>query len=470
MKKLIIKESGIQNINKIAEKYKKAKIYFHQDLDGVTTAIAMREYLAKYGIKTVDCEVTQYGSKEWAIKTPKSDDVAAVLVDFAHGKPMFVIHTDHHDSQAGVEKETAKNFRPSRSNAETMSQIVSPRDLFPNEDILLISTVDSANFASQDISVDEVINYLFRLDKEASLQKNKMAMGFVCNKLLLAFKNRPGFLEELVMKSTPSLLNILHNIKNIMIQKRLTPVEKLQQNKDSYIKQMANSPTVKVMGNIIVQWGGGDMYLPGSYDRYTPFENNPEADFIVIAWGDIGMVQSSCNPYKKDRALKGVNLGDIKDKVLSRWESQLKSKYVSLSTLKWMSENSREFNEESVGFTFKDFVAIYGEEFKTIEDGRELLINIGNAMTKPYTSMSNKEKELMENVNITAWDIIDKNSGGHKCITNISGLNYLGKDLQRPGDSNQSYVKDIDNESTKKFTMMIQQEFVKILQNEINQS
>jgi len=77
MKKLIIKESGIQNINKIAEKYKKAKIYFHQDLDGVTTAIAMREYLAKYGIKTVDCEVTQYGSKEWAIKTPKSDDVAA---------------------------------------------------------------------------------------------------------------------------------------------------------------------------------------------------------------------------------------------------------------------------------------------------------------------------------------------------------------------------------------------------------
>ena len=233
---------------------------------------------------------------------------------------------------------------------------------------------------------------------------------------------------------------------------------------------MDKSPTVKIMGNIIVQWGGGDMFLPGSYDRYTPFKNNPEADFIVIAWGDIGMVQSSCNPYKKDRALKGIDLGKIKDKVLSRWESQLKSKYVSLSTLKWMSENSREFNEESVGFTFKDFVAIYGEEFKTIENGRDLLTSIGYAMDKPYTSMSDEEKELMENVNITAWDIIDKNSGGHKCITNISGLNYLGKDLQRPGDKEQKFVKDINNDSTQKFTMMIQQEFVKILQEEINQS
>ncbi len=35
--KMLIKESGIRDINNLAKRYKKAKIYFHQDLDGVTT-------------------------------------------------------------------------------------------------------------------------------------------------------------------------------------------------------------------------------------------------------------------------------------------------------------------------------------------------------------------------------------------------------------------------------------------------
>ena len=44
MKKLI-KEGGIRNIRKLSKRYDKAKIYFHQDLDGVTTALAMKNYL-----------------------------------------------------------------------------------------------------------------------------------------------------------------------------------------------------------------------------------------------------------------------------------------------------------------------------------------------------------------------------------------------------------------------------------------
>ena len=224
MKKRVILESGLRDINAIAKRYQKAKIYFHQDLDGVTTAIAMKEYLEQYGIKTVDCEVIQYGDKEWSVKKPEgSGEVMPVLVDFAHGKPMFVIHTDHHDTQAGVDDKTSTNFKSSRSNVETVSQTISTKELFPSDDLLLISTVDSANFAPQDITVDEVINYLFKIDKDKTLQKNKMAMGFVCNKLLLAFKNKPGFLEELVMKSTPSLLNILH-ISNVLWLKKVLPL------------------------------------------------------------------------------------------------------------------------------------------------------------------------------------------------------------------------------------------------------
>lgn len=460
--KYIIKESGIRNIRDLSKRYKKAKIYFHQDLDGVTTAIAMKQYLENQGIKVVDSEVIQYGDKEWSIKKPEgSGDVMPVLVDFAHGKPMFVIHTDHHDTQAGVESGTATNFRSSRSNVETISQVVSPRELFPSDDLLLISTVDSANFTPNDISVDEVINYLFRLDKDKSLLRNKLMMGLVCNKLLLAFKNKPNFLEDLVMNSQPSLLSILNNIKKAVKERGFAAPETLQQNRDTYIKTMQNHPNVKAMDNIIVQYGGGNMMKPGSYDRYTPFKNNPEADFIVIAW-PLGLVQASCNPFKKERALKGINLGEIKDEVLSKWESQLKVKEVSLSTIKWVSELGA--SEGSVGFTFRDFLALYGEKFKQMGGGQKLLEILGNMMTKPFKSLSPKQQELMDKITINTWDLIQSNSGGHKCITNISGLNYLGRP-SRPGKNNKAEGED---SASVKFTKMIQDQFVKVLQDKIN--
>jgi hypothetical protein len=466
MKKLI-KESGIREINKLAKRYPKAEIYFHQDLDGVTTAIAMKKYLEDNGIKVVDAHVIQYGDKEFSVKKNDAQgDVMPVLVDFAHGKPMFVIHTDHHDRQAGAEDTKSTSFRQSRSNVETISQVVSPNDIFTDSDILLISTVDSANFAMNNISVDQVINYLFKLDKDSSLAKNKMALGLVANKLLLAFKNKPGFLEELVMECTPSLMNILQTIKRIMVEQGYASVDQLDKNKEGYIQQMKSNPNVKVEGNIIVQYGGGNMMKPGSYDRYTPFKNNPEADFIVIAW-PLGLVQASCNPYKKERELKGVNLGEIAQEVLSKWEGQLKDRQIPLSTIKWISEGSKGFGPESVGFTFKDFVALYGDKFKSMGNGKEYLTYIGQMMEKPFTDLSDEDMKILDGVTINSWDLIQSNSGGHKCITNISGLSYLGRG-KRPPEGKYKYSAESEDSPYVKFTKMIQNEFVKVLQEKIN--
>ena len=131
----IINESGIRKIKELSNSYDKAEIYFHMDLDGVVTAIAMKSYLEKYGIVVVGAHKIQYGDLEFAIPKPSADGIMPVLVDFAHGKPMFTIHTDHHDSQAGVEDHTSTDFSSARSNVETISQKVSPTDLFPNEDL-----------------------------------------------------------------------------------------------------------------------------------------------------------------------------------------------------------------------------------------------------------------------------------------------------------------------------------------------
>jgi single-stranded DNA-specific DHH superfamily exonuclease len=71
MKKQLLKESGIRNITQLAKNYPKAKIYFHQDLDGVTSALAMKKYLESYGVEVIDAEITQYGPREFAVKKPK---------------------------------------------------------------------------------------------------------------------------------------------------------------------------------------------------------------------------------------------------------------------------------------------------------------------------------------------------------------------------------------------------------------
>jgi len=465
--KKIITESGLRDIKALAKRYPKAKIYFHQDLDGVATAVAMKKYLENNGIKVTDSEIIQYGDKEFAVKKLDANgDTMPVLVDFAHGKPMFIIHTDHHDRQAGAEETGATSFRPSRSNVETISQIVSPKDIFPETDLRLISTVDSADYAKYDITPEQVINYLFKLDSDSDIRKNKFAMGLVLNKLLLAFKNKPGFLENLVMNSEPSLYSILNQIKKEMEQRRLPNPEQLQKNAKQYMDTMKNSPNVKLVGNIIVQYGGGSMFNPGSYDRYTPFKNNPEADFLVIAW-PLGLLQASCNPFKKDRELKGVNLGEIAQEVLSKHEAKMKTTIIPLSTVKWISEGNA--GPESVGFTFKDFKAIYGDKFTSSEDGKEFLNKLESLMDKPTSSLSEAEFSLLDKFGVNAWDLIQANSGGHKCITNISGINYLARSKRPPKGGNR-YGGNEDDAPYVQALKRLQNEFVVKLQEKINDS
>ena len=440
--KYLLIESGIRDINKLAERYENAKIYFHQDLDGVTTAIAMKAYLEHHGIKVVETEVIQYGDKEFSIKKPMAKgDIMPVLVDFAHGKPMFVIHTDHHDKQVGAEKGTSTSFRQSRSNVETISQIVSPKEIFPHLDVLMISTIDSADYARMGITPEQVMNYVFVLDKEKSLESNKRAMALVTNKLLLAYKNKSNFLERLVMESSASLLSIYQNIVRLAKEEGYASPEVMTQHAKNYADTMKTSKNVSYdpTTGIITQYGGGSMIKPGSYDRYVPFKNFPEANFLIIAW-PLGLLQASCNPFKAERSLKGVNLGEIAQNVLSKMRTQLEEYVITVDTIKYFAEKHKDFTQGSVGFTYNDLMAIYGQTEGgvkgldttpegsspdyTVERWRNAIKNV---MNKPYTQLTERETKALKMLSVSGWDMIQANSGGHKCITNISGLMYFGK-------------------------------------------
>ena len=459
--KIILNESGIRDIGSIAKRYQMAKIYFHQDLDGVTTALAMKNYLEQHGIKVVDAEIIQYGSKEFAIKKVEGEgEIMPVLVDFAHGKPMFIIHTDHHDSQAGVERGTATNFKSSRSNVETISQSISPKDIFTQDDVETISMIDSADYAKYNITPEQVVQYLFKVDRTKGVKENKKMMGLVANKLLLAFKNKPNFLRNLVMNSKPSLQNILLNIKELMDKEGYASMDQLQKNQEHYI-QSRKEKGVTYEDGIISQYGLGPTMKSGGYDRYTPFINHPDAEFLVTGL-PMGMVQASCNPYKKERALKGVDLGQIKDEVLEKFRTELEKQIVTFSTLKRISEMDAE--QKSVGFTFKDFMAIYGNSPSIKINGTEKLNRYLDYKSKDlYKSIPFEDRKVFNKASVNGYDVIMANSGGHKCITNISGINYLYSNVKFEEPEKRvrnSYVELLKD---------IQAEFVRVLKEKIKE-
>jgi len=261
-------ESGIRNITKLAKEYDKAQLYFHMDLDGVTSALAIKEYLKNYGITVISAEVIQYGDKEYSIKKPQPKTLQ-VLVDFAHGKPMMHIHTDHHQEQTGVSKEQSTAFSHTPSNVAYISQTISPTEIFPPQDIILISTIDSADFAKQDYTVDDVIQAVFSLDKEKEIKTNKANLGFVVNKLLLAFKNKPNFLSTIVMEANPSLMSMYNVIKKIIKKEGYKSAEEVQADHKRYGEQqkqkLIEDGTIEdiknlksgehiMIGNVIVQF------------------------------------------------------------------------------------------------------------------------------------------------------------------------------------------------------------------------
>ena len=435
----ILDESGIRNIRALTKTHKEAEIYFHQDLDGVTSALAIKTYLERYGIKIIDAHVIQYGDKEYAVPRPKPNTLA-VLVDFAHGKDAVMhIHTDHHEGQVGVSKETSTSFVKSPSNAAYISSVLGKSDAFPTEDLKLISMVDSADFAKNNISPDDVMRAAFKMDKDVDVSRNRLYMGLVTNKLILAYKNKPQFMENLVLMSNPSLISMYNTTKYLAKKLGYRPPEELQQAMDNYVeiqKSKIREPnslndikTLKTgdsmrFGPVVIQYGSSSLVSPKVlYDRYTVFKNHPDADFLIIMW-PLGLLQVTKNPFKDN--VSDVHLGELAQDVLSKnYKNKLQSIDVSLDYIKSLFE--KKADAESLGFNFNDFIALFEKYAKGLDGSLSWKKIVADISSKKYSALSFKQKSILKKITVSAWDVIQAQSGGHKNITNLSGLNFIGK-------------------------------------------
>lgn len=440
--------SGIQNIKQYMKQYNNAEIYFHQDCDGVFSAIAMKEYLKKYGIKTIKVHSIQYGESEYAIYKPKKD-VLPVMVDFAHGKTFIKIHTDHHQNQ--IKYDTSSNqFRHSKSNAETISSIIA-NNLFSNMDIKIVNMIDSADFYNENIMKDDLLKAVFKYDDKCEYEKNKKMLGLVANKLILTYKNRKGFLEEIVMKSNCSVISIYNTIQKIIKRKIKSHIKGfikpcwIEKNAINYLKQQENSKIQNgnfwsifkmkngetiLLDDCIFQIGGGNMLSIGSYDRYTAFRLYPQAKYLVMFWNKMGLLQISKNPWlEKDDNIIEISLIEIiLNKIVNeKYSKQLENHNISLLTMKKIFEKNINLKNErkTIGFNAEEVSKLFNKEF---EDKK-----IKKYMNYKITKFVDEKNDLEDIFNVLGQthisfkDIVEKLSGGHKDIVNISGFNLLNE-------------------------------------------
>jgi len=440
----LVNESGVRNMKEIAKKYKKAKIYFHQDADGVFSAIAMKEYLKQYNIKTVDAEMIQYGDLEYNVKkTPKSE--LPVLVDFGHNKINMKIYTDHHDHSDDERKSSikgqSKSLPKTPSNIQYISQTMSPKDIFSAKDVKILSTIDSADFARYGLTPDDIANTIFNNDKDFDVSKNHQLMGLVVNKLLLTYKNKKGFLSDLVLKSKPSLISAYNIIvkmakkagyksptdikQNSQNYKQQRVDKKLPQGKPSDIPSMKNGQSF-MYGTTIFQKGGGFMGGKNTYDRYTIFGVYPDAEYLSTQW-PMGMVQLSANPFSSKK--NPYHLGNIVMKdILPKFKSKLEKEKITLDTLKYIAERDsiKKQKKDTIGFNWADFESLYKGKIKGIQSKNDWWPDMmKDISSKPYKFLSKKQKGLLKKITVPAWDVINASSGGHANITNISGLSFV---------------------------------------------
>ena len=417
--------AGKDDLGEVIGNSRNCEMYFHKDLDGVTSALAMKQILkGQYQIEIVDCHTIQYGGLEFAVQKPKSGNLA-VLVDFAHSKPMFTIATDHHQEQVGAEDTSSTYYKHSRSNVETISGEIAKQEIFPQRDIEFIQTIDSANFQKYGITPDNLHQSFFVLDKSEPIEVIKFKMGFVVNRLLLAYKNKRiscksldgkrdhinrNLLECMVLDCSPNLYSMYNNLKHYINNAkttdklgRLATQEELSINLGNYIQRMKTykDKSYDEDYKIIQQYGGGDMMKPGSYDRYVVFKNSPESEFLCIMW-PMGLIQVSCNPFK-EKKLKDINLGEIAKEVLGKYESVFKRYFVSLEAIKQVYETSQDWKNmqkaigeeyEGVGFKYSDLEAFYMD---CIYNKKDKVVNILNKIVEvDFVSVD----EVYENIKV----------------------------------------------------------------------
>ena len=269
-------ESGIR----IPKDAKAAKIIFHQDMDGVFSAILTYRQLARQGIdpRNIVVEPIQYGDNYAGAFNRRKGQMIA-LVDFAR-LPEGARHPDFWSDHHQGPPEGKKSERGGRTGAteypsetEHLATIYAS-GLADHTTIAAISGIDSAKYSH----LEDVIN----LPKDFRSAGRMERLAILSNALLTSTRvldNRAA-LSHLIKTTNPSLVAFYNNLLQVV---RLTDIQKQaveelsKENPDwALIEKIRNRmPTMAMRKQVVVKEDSSG-YQNQSHDNSGAYMDVPE--------------------------------------------------------------------------------------------------------------------------------------------------------------------------------------------------
>jgi len=255
---------------KKGKKGKKVALYFHDDLDGIYSAIAMKGYLEKKGFEIEKYGIINY-QEGWST-TVLDEALINIALDYAENIKGIDVYIDHHGKfEEGENKgePTAVKTHTGSAYEGIMDQLGLPVD---SNVLSIIDMVDSAKYDDYKVDIKRILTFDF---KEF---KNKLEFAAAFNQMLKRSDHKT-FIEVVANSKdiNPSIYNIFRLFKILYPANNLNNVQ---------IKQLAKA------GGFLTDDGKPDIKaLVAHIKRENPkLMRDFEKDFIKDAEWRLGQM------------------------------------------------------------------------------------------------------------------------------------------------------------------------------------
>ena len=182
-------------------------LIFHDDLDGITSAIIMKNYLVRQGFNIVKYGIINYQEGWSAFKLDSK--LITIALDFAEDLEGIDVYIDHHGTfNEGEQKSKGSIKTPTGSAAEGIAQQIGMP--FSNDTKDWIDMIDSAKYDDYNIDIKDILD--FNLTKIKKDKNAKLRFAATVNQLLKRSDHKT-FIEVVNSSDYPSIYNIFRLFK-----------------------------------------------------------------------------------------------------------------------------------------------------------------------------------------------------------------------------------------------------------------
>jgi len=184
-------------------------LIFHDDMDGIVSAIIMKNYLINQGFKIKQYGIINYQEGWQAFSI--NPELITIALDFANDIPGVDVYVDHHGKFSEELKLTQKRASvktETGSAAEGIAQQIGVP--FSKETKDWIDMIDSAKYSEYDVDIRSILD--FDLSTIAKSENAKLNFAAAMNQLIKRSDDRT-FIEVVNACNQPSIYNIYRLFK-----------------------------------------------------------------------------------------------------------------------------------------------------------------------------------------------------------------------------------------------------------------